>query len=280
MTIGTLTLSGRQMSTVHPTSRLIDHCRAYIQQAASVPGGQKAMFTAATGGLGPGDVFGGTYTRNPNQWMPYIDFTSSPVWVDRSSSPRTWGRGCLVTPVNMLAADHFGFSTGGIIIFQGASGTLYQRTCVTVDRTIGTDIQTVLLDEDLPSDVRPAKLLPADVATWITSTDLANEFPAVTIDADLQLLATQWTGYAFGTRAVFAVEDDAPSSSFTQAAAEGDSGSANYLIINGEAVLYTEHWFEGNGPAYHLHRTAIDASIATLGGGYAIQSINLYGFAT
>jgi hypothetical protein len=276
MTLGSLQCSGRITSTANPTVRLIDHCRTYLQHSASHANKSWSMYTTASGGIS------GTYTRNPTVWLPYVDFSCSPVWIDRVSAPTTAGRGCLVTPRHMLLADHFGATEGGTVVFQGASGTLYERTFGPVDRTIGSDVQVAILTVALPSDVTPAKLLPTNYSTYLTSTDLTNEFPTVAINKYLQLITQQWIGYAGSphtTYALMALEDDSPSSNYTTPMVTHDSGSANFLIINGQPVLFMENHFPDGGPAYHNHRTAIDASIATLGGGYSTTSIDLSSFA-
>ena len=274
-----LNLSGKVESTTAVAgTRVATQVTASMLRWTSEPNRTNTMFTTNGGQSG-------TYVSDHERFIHYVDFTSSPVWIDKSGSPKTWGRGCLITPQNCISAAHFAHVVGEAIVFRGADGVLYERTVASVDTSIGYDVAISELSSALPTAVSFAKMLPADADDWISSGDLTAELPIVLIDQDLKLITKQWTGYDTGLYdnkyIVTANEDDLPGSQYTKTLIAGDSGSANYIILNGEAVLISCNHLITAGPAYHLLRTEIDAVLAALGGAYtATTSFSLAGFST
>lgn len=268
MTIGSLTPSGRITSTIR-SERLFNHVNDYIASAASVAGKSNIMWTTAT--------LPSTYVANSNLWLPEVDFSCSPVWI-YASGYNTPNRGCLITPIHLIQASHAGMGLGESFGFKGTDGIVYTRTIAARDRTYAAyDIQINRLDSALPGAVTPAKMFDTTVDTYLTSGDFETGVNSVVIDAELKLLSKKWSGYY--SNDAFIVNATATNIvDYTETLIPGDSGSANFLIVNGVPVVITTNHNSYSGPAYSKYRTEIDAAIATLGGGYSAQTFDLSEF--
>jgi hypothetical protein len=265
--------------------RVIQHCLNYSRQYAHRESGVADTLTAFTAPT--------PSPRNSNVWMNSVDFSSSPVWVYTLGVYTFAGRGCLVTPLHLVQAAHNGLEIGDGIGFLGNTGTAYSRT-VDDFEDISPDMRVIKLNAALPSDVVPAKILPTP-DTHFTSADFTAGIRSVMIGKFADLIARRWVGYGPGgdnlvgtyvmTLGETYANKDAdiekysrdPLSPYNELES-GDSGSANYIIINNQAVLIGTNF--GNGlTSPHRQRAEFDAAITSLGsGGYSVSVVDLSGF--
>lgn len=274
-----LFFSGLVTQRIIAAPRLVDHVASYMAAAAGIPGKTKPMFSSEGGIVGP-------YTRNANTWLPGVDWSSMPVRIDYNGSVSKLARGCLVTPRHLLAVNHAGVAPGNTVYFLGTDDQLYSRTVTAVNASLSAeDLRVALLSSDLPSVVTPAKLLPANVENWIDTADhddLENTgFSIVMIDQDLNIVSKRWTGYnpASLNQATYPNETIAPMSAYTESIVGNDSASPVYIIINGVPVIISlVSSIAQSGPAFNKLRIGLDAAVVALGGGHALQSVDLMGF--
>jgi hypothetical protein len=258
--------------------RVINHCLAYSRRYAQREGGVVDTLTAFTAPT--------PSARETDVWMNACDFSSSPVWVYTLSNYSLAGRGCLVTPIHLVQAAHNGLAVSDGIGFLGNTGTAYSRT-VSAYVDIAPDMRVIKLNEALPADVVPAKILPTP-DTHFTTADFTAGIRSVYIGKYADLVPRRWVGYGpnannlVGDYVMTAAETfdggDPLLTPFARAVEPGDSGSANYIIINNQAVLIGTNY--GNGlTSPHRQRTEFDAAITTLGSnGYSVSVVDLSGF--
>lgn len=260
--------------------RVRHDCYFYSRDAARVPGGETATLTGFTAPT--------PQPRNPDVWMPDVDFSSCPVWVRKSGNYTNDGRGCLVTPRHVVMAEHNTTGNGDEFGFLSMAGAFYSRSQVGAAQIIQPDMSVVLLNADLPSDIVPAKLLPTSPSPYFSADDFAKGIRSVMIGKFNDLIPRRWVGYSGDfvmTLSEWAIDGGDPDifqfsrmpSPFVELQG-GDSGSANYLIINGEAVLLGTNFGDGLTSPHH-QRTAFDAAMSALGTfGHSVSVVDLSGF--
>jgi hypothetical protein len=158
------------------------------------------------------------------------------------------------------------------------AGTAYTRT-VSNTESFEPDLCVVLLDSALPSDIVPAKILP-NPDTHFTSGDFTAGIRSVMIGKFNDLIPRRWIGYSGDYISTATETADTDIAQFSRSLQSGDSGSANYLIINNQAVLLgTNYSHLLTGP--HHQRTEFDAAISALGAfGHSVSVVDLSGFVT
>ena len=149
-----------------------------------------------------------TYVRNPDLWAAGIDLSCIPVWNSFWSSQNpdwgTWANGCLVTPRDLIQAAHFDppMPPGTVLRFVDANNNVVEG--VVADNNPdddndptpndhngvvipGTDIRVVQLTQDLPSNIKPAEVFPANIADLLPTLSsgipvaMANQFRTLRI---------------------------------------------------------------------------------------------------
>ena len=106
------------------------------------------------------------FQRNTNCWMHGVDMSCLSVYDD---GPQGAWRHPLtaITPQHVISATHVCPENGLRVTFQSLSGEVVVRTLVAqtfIPGVADDDLWIGLLDEPLPSCVKPAKLLPPDYA--------------------------------------------------------------------------------------------------------------------
>lgn len=215
----------------------------------------------------------GVYIRNANCWAAGINLTAYSA-----------NRNCVaISPRHVYAVEHAGVS-GATLHFVTADNQTITRTVTSV-QNIGpsngsddyaTDIQIAKLDSDLPASITPVKVLPANLAAKIPG--VGHGIPALCTDAERK--AHVHDLYDIDGFIRFRVPTDATRQGLYEAIIGGDSGSPNFLLINGSPVLICSWTFggAGSGAAPHLYLDAINAGMTTLGGGYSVSTVDLSGF--
>lgn len=228
------------------------------------------------------DHTGGTYVRNEDGWGYDIDLTPLSPW---NSTGGAQMAGTLISPRHMLVATHYQPATGATVRFVTADNTVVTRTItakqsLTITSGYHPDFTVCLLDSDVPETISFCRVLPDNWATKLSTLDQL-EIAAVGVDQEEKLLVME-TG-DIGTYVRMMRPADAHRASFNESIVGGDSGNPGGLIINGKFVLLTV-WTSGgggSGSAVTPQRSAINAAMTSLGGGYTtLTDVDLSSYAT
>lgn len=227
----------------------------------------------------------GNYTRNSSQWCSAHQnaLTGFNAWHSVGGQTRAQ---TAITKRHIVGAAHYpnAGSVGATVRFVAADGTVVDRVVTHTRKIEGRDIQTSLLNADLPTSITPVSVLPS---TWsnhlrhMATTGfefllpclLRNQFGEARI-YDLRKLDNTYAIYT----------DSMPASriAWQRDISGGDSGGPAMLIVGGKLVLVTTWANIGIGPPYHPHNWSAELSaLDTLAGistGYTPSVIDLSGF--
>lgn len=252
-----------------------------------------------TGKTAPADMFvyssqdpytnNGTFVRNPNCWLNGVTNIScfSPA---QMSGANWWQRGgTLISPRHVLFAKHFTTSVlpgGTPLRFVDDNNNTVTRNIMQYATDL-TDIAIAVLDSDVPSNIKFAKVLPPDYINYLTLN--SNEFLyAVGLDQQEKAIVKRLVGLngyivsdgQGGTVNIpnisfFNLLSDDPFFSFTESIVVGDSGNPVFFIIDNELIVLTTWWFATGGPFITARYDAVNSLMNQLGGGYQLTPINL-----
>jgi hypothetical protein len=251
----------------------------------------------------------GQFVRNSSCWLNGI--TNISCFSPAQLSGATWSQrgGTLITKKHILLAKHFQISilpNGGTpIIFVDENNNVIRRNLISYAYD-DSDLAIGLLDNEVPSNIKIAKVLPTNFTNYIAGSfgidmgyDLSPLLYAVGMDqeqkANLKLFYNVFkyttnliaSGYAFlayvsdfnVSPAAYATMNPQPTefSSFNEPTVTGDSGQPSFLIINNELVLLTTWWGPTNGPFVTFKYELINSLINTLSPnqGYSLTPIDL-----
>lgn len=217
------------------------------------------------------------YSRNPNFFLSGIDLSFLPNWNSNRNSP-AWC-GVLITPRHILISSHTAsYPAGGYVQvgdefhFTSMDNVSYSRTVVAATGfpwgfypssgylysyfgPNGPDISVLQLDSDLPSDIKPIKIIPTGTPHYLPTTRLGSlahsSFPeylsetgwapqyAVSVNqfriGGIKYLASDFTYPAIAMNTSRYVTE--PYEDFMQVAITNDSSSPVFLLVNDEAIL-------------------------------------------
>jgi hypothetical protein len=220
-----------------------------------------------------------TYVRNTSCWGSDIDLTPFAAYNSAAASGfENWAGLTLITPRHVIGAEHTNNPfLGSTVHFVTASNVVCSRTITAVQRVGTTDIRIGLLNADVDAGIAFARVLPANWESKLPS--LGSRRVAVARITQLQKL---------GVHDLYDLDDDAnfmpptgDRAAFHAAAVYGDSGSPLFLVVNDDMVLLGTLWSIAEAPSVTYHRTAINAAITALGGGYtAVTDADLSSFTT
>ena len=252
---------------------LSDHCSFMVDSRLST--GMTIAANATMFSVNDGT----TYVRNTNLWCADMELSCASPW-NNFMQYTTWGAGTLITPRHLIMAAHFGYSNryypaNNTIRFVSNNGTKYDRNIVATTGALANpsvppgylrDVEICTLNADLPSDIFPCKMLPANCRNYLPN-------PATTrpgafgLDQERKALVRDLGEMRSGDTQTFFQR---PTKSIRLALYEtlvgGDSGNPGFLIINNELVLVTT-WYGGNvgsGPSAYTYLDAVNAAIVTM----------------
>jgi hypothetical protein len=238
---------------------------------------------------GVGDA--GTWVRNPNCWINGVTNISCFSPAQRSGA-NWWQRGgTLITRKHALFAKHFvpAILPGGgtPLIFVDENNNAIRRNIINYGYDT-TDIAVALLDQEVPSNIKIAKVLPINYRDYI---DIAqfnnNELSeatklnygpyAVGLDQEEKAILKwiMWTGStSIDAHSVSTLD---PYTIFTESIITGDSGNPVFLIIDNELVVLTTWLTSFGGPFVTLRYNQVNAIIESLSPGqnYSLTPVDL-----
>jgi hypothetical protein len=217
---------------------------------------------------------GGSCIRNVNCWINGVNNIScfSPF----SGSGGRFRAGTLISPRHALFATHYrpDLLTGGTpILFVDESNNIIIRRLVRYEAD-NTDISIGLLDGDISSNIKFAKVLPKNYFSYFAP-DPNNNY-AVALDAqEKAILKRIFSIYGSSLIDIRGFTSDHPYYAFDEPIITGDSGNPVFLIIDNELVLLTAWWFSTSGPFTTTNYDVINVLMSKLGGGYNLTPIDL-----
>lgn len=222
---------------------------------------------------------GTSYVRNTSSWVSGVNMTPVAAWNSESAAyGHSWRGQTLVSPRHYIGAAHWAVSTGTVLHFVTSDNTVVARTVTGRQTIAGTDIIVGVLDSDVPGTIAFARVLPDAWAAKLPTLALF-EYPVVSLDQGQQAWIRELASLSSGWVLCQAPEVSSRIG-YYKAAISGDSGSPCFLIVNNAMVLLCT-WYGGgggSGPFITHHRAAINAAMATLGGGYSLTDVDLSGF--
>lgn len=242
----------------------------------------------------------GEFIRNPDCWLNGVSNIScfSPAQLSGAS----WNQraGTLVSPRHLIFAAHFTpavLANGGTpMIFVDDNNNVVRRNLVSTLRVSDyADISIGLLDQDVPNNIKFAKVLPPNY-TDLLSINPQNSLLCVSLDQEEKAIVKAAANFStFGdpylpTITVYDIdsyvwtannqpivikENYSLLNSFKETIITGDSGNPVFAIINNELVLLTTWWTPNSGTFITSAFDTINTVMNNLGGGYSLSVIDL-----
>lgn len=228
-------------------------------------------------------------TRNADVWTGTLDTTC----IARNA----WGT--LITPDAVVMAAHTGPVVGGQFTFVDMAGnatlvTLTALSAVAGGVGDGGDVMVGKITPALGAGYTPAKLLPANYASYLPQAQYAYPTLATTQDKTLLLMDVvnfeQPVNLSGGgtTTDIYLVQSSDPTRAawYNPCPRYLDSGSPVFMVINNALVLLTLwHYSGGLGPNYADQLNVagvnkINAALTAVGSAYTVTTANLAGFPT
>ncbi len=224
------------------------------------------------------------YIRDTNSWAyNIIDLTSVSVWNSINGAARC---GTLISPRHIIYAAHYPLTIGSNMRFVDNNNNVITRQIINKltapnNKNYYPDYEVALLDSDVPNTITPARFLPNNWTTKLTS--LISELgsiPTIYTNQNEEVLTSDW------------IKDDgmvkcsAPSApsrqQFFSLLVAGDSGHPCFIIIPGSIIpVILTVWtygISGSGTSLFRHKTTINSLMASLGGGYQLTEVDLSAF--
>jgi hypothetical protein len=230
---------------------------------------------------------GGTFVRNASCWLNGVTNIScfSPAQLSGSS----WQQraGTLISPRHALFAKHFKpaiISGGTPILFVDDNNNVVTRKIMGYADDF-SDISIGLLDSDIPSNIKFAKVLPIHYTDYFNITS-SNNLYIVGLDQEEKAIVKKpiaIQGYVDGSGGginmpvlnTTNLSSNDPFFSFTETIVSGDSGNPVFFIIDNELVILTTWWTFNHGTFITTRYSEVNGLMNQLGGGYQLTPINL-----
>jgi hypothetical protein len=196
-------------------------------------------------------------------------------WNSRGAGTRA---GTLISPRHALVAKHYPLYVGDTIRFVNSANETITRTIIGVADIDGADFRICRLDSPI-TDCSFAKILPDNWADYLPNG--GDHIPLLSLDQEEKALVTDlsisgmWVSCHYPT--------DVMRQDFNEQIISGDSGNPCFIIIGDKLVLLTlwESGGAGTGNFVTYFRTAIEAAMQSLGGGYdTLTQIDLSAYNT
>ena len=163
------------------------------------------------------------FVRNADIILPGVDLTAIPIV----------GRGMLIAPDVVARAWHNRGSIGQSYTFVEQDGTTHQRTQIDFSDQLGGDLVLARLDSPLPPAIRPMRIVPGNLEQYSEGERLWSY--RVTYNGGHRLSLGDFDPSLSGARRLFYVQEEIPATNgHWREAISGDSGGANFVVINGE----------------------------------------------
>lgn len=242
----------------------------------------------------------GQFIRNPSCWLNGIKNISCFSPAQLSGYNWRTKAGTLITTKHIILAEHFGIGiipgTGTPIIFVDENNNVVRRNIVaSIEDPNNSDILISKLDNDVPPNIKIAKVLPPNFTDYFSGTvegygqiSFNPKLYAIGLDQEekalLKILRT--TNVLLGDTNIpsndYATMNPSPLRfvNFFETIVVGDSGNPVFIIIDNELVIITTWYTSSSGPFtsgnnYDLINNLIN--ILSPGEGYSVTPVDLAG---
>ena len=207
------------------------------------------------------------YVRNVDAFAN-VDLTAISPWNSHRAGESA---GTAITPRHIIFANHFPINNNTTIRFITNDNEVIERTLVAQERVLtfgsfDSDFKIGILDSDLPSSIKPMKVIPKNVREYFYSQFgfLNNDgrIPIIMTDQEEKLIVADTIRFILN-----AYPTDANRLEFSEELVNGDSGSPMIFLINSEPVLLSTilGGFAGSGvSSIATEYDAINSVIANL----------------
>lgn len=204
--------------------------------------------------------------------------------------------GMAVSPRHVLTASHVNGGGARTVYFVTTAGEIISRQAVSMRTTYGgleDDIGLSYLDADLPANVTPLKILPAD---WKTKLPDRNQLigengfvPAfIHMNNSAKVGVVSLSGKTPGSLGVDNAIHVSTNNNYSQWRPGGASSTIVTLPINGNLVLAGSYYYQTGGyaemgmPDFSQYISTINAAMTTMHGSaeHQLQTVDLSGFTT
>lgn len=230
-------------------------------------------------------------TRNSGVWTGSLD--TSCIGLSPTGQPG-FSPICLIAPDIVAFATHVGNPSllNTAYSFIDMAGVVHTANILSQSYPIPSqvgdnDITLVRLATPMPSSVKPAKVLPANYASYLPQVQY--RIPCIFSNGDRTLLIGELDNWeqsvSYQGQIYHDIEVLYPTNTTWQkwyyGIRMGDSGTPCFLPINGELVLIHLWHFGGQyGPNYADNISAINAAMTALGSTYQLTTVDLSSFPT
>lgn len=237
-----------------------------------------------------GPIDAGIWVRNPNCWINGVSNISCFSPAQRSGAYWYQRSGTLITKKHFILAKHFAFAIldgGTPIIFVDENNNAIKRNLIQYAYDDLTDIGIGVLDSEVPSNIKIAKVLPTNYQDYF---GYPQNLLAVSLDQEEKAILKVWDGllnyiatggsYQYAYITSISSNDPIsfqPYSGFCEDIITGDSGNPSFIIIDNELVLLTCWHTPSAGPFITNRYDQVNNLINSLSPnqGYSLTPINL-----
>lgn len=235
----------------------------------------------------------GRFVRNPSCWINGV--TNISCFSPAQLSDAAWNTraGTLLTRKHVLFAKHYvpAIITGGTpLIFVDENNNVIRRNLIQIVNQPGADISIGLLDSEVPSNIKIAKVLPKNFSNYMATSNNPTEtlFGIVGVGLDQEEKALTKTSTTIDNVYQKNIAFDNmsgpngsvnPYSNWSEEIVVGDSGNPVFYIIDNELVVLTTWWTPTTGPFLPFFYDEVNSLIGSLspGEGYATTPFDLAG---
>ena len=216
----------------------------------------------------------GEHKLNPRFWLKGVDFSCASPWNSGGGRVRA---GTAISKRHIVFSKHFPLWKNVRIVFVGEDGgecPCYIEATKEIDQS---DIVVGLLNAELTSNIKPAKILPPDYVKYIGD---GAGMPVVLFNQHEQVVLSSLQNISTNGVKPYAMRCVAPgdrsNDPFRKAIVGGDSGNPAFLLIGNEAILLfcLQGGGCGSGSALHLYRHEIQQAMNNLCPGYKLETFD------
>lgn len=226
------------------------------------------------------------YVRNPDCWAHDLDLTCISPW---NSNGHNRKAGTLLSPRHAIWARHYNMPVSTTLRFVDVNNKVVDRKIIKthvlpvpshINYHSGYDMMVGLLDQDVPSTITFAKVLPRNF-TEIYGSHLHHALPVLSTDYEEKALVDDLR-MMHNKMVSLSVPILSYRKAYYESKIVGDSGNPTFFVIDNQLVFLFVFTYggAGAGTSVQYHYDDINHVMQSLGGGYSLTEIDLSKYAT
>ncbi|XP_061166365.1 uncharacterized protein LOC133175284 [Saccostrea echinata] len=225
------------------------------------------------------------YIRNSDCWAHDLDLTCISPW---NSNGHNRKAGTLISPRHAIWARHYNMPINTTLRFVDLNNKVVERKIIKIHALpvpahmnyhSGYDMMIGLLDQDVPSSITFAKVLPRNF-TEIYGSHVNHVLPVLSTDYEEKALVDDLR-MMHGKMVTLTVPNLSYRHAFYESKIVGDSGNPSFFVIDNQLVFLFVFTYggAGAGTSVQFHYDDVNHVMKNLGGGYALTEIDLSSYA-